>query len=446
MPPQDIIRAMPTPASLPAIPPLKAGLDPLLLDRLMQPADEALEHYMRGVRRGGAFDDPMFVRCGVRRVVGQSDSGRDFLQQYREVFDGTLARATFFDSLHSKHRRDLLARLNTEVVRRGRGDLPDLLARFPELKERPVYAVDGHHVEHATHSPRDAKGDFVSSNVLHVLCLHTGLMLNAASVQGDGIYRHEMPVFRDRIADWLPEPRRGRPGPKPIFVADPAFVDKVFWTLMQIEGTRGAQVITRAKKNMKPIVHDGRRIDRGNPVNEGVIADLLVAFEGACVMRMVWYRDPESGIRYKFLTTVEDLAPGLIALIYLSRWRIEKVFDTAKNKLGETKAWAVGEVAREIHSNFLALTHNLAVLLRRRLETEEGAREEKVERKREEAMEIRETRAKAMGGKVPFIQSLMPVAVQLTAQFIRALRNGIIVGMRWMAAVGVFGTAMKAYL
>ena len=48
--------------------------------------------------------------------------------------------------------------------------------------------------------------------------------------------------------------------------------------------------------------------------------------------------------------------------------------------------------------------------------------------------------------KAAFIQSLMPVAVQLTAQFIRALRNGIIVGMRWLAAVDVFRTAMKAYL
>ena len=428
------------------MPPLKSTLDPLLFDRLMQPADEALKDYIRGVRHGGAFDDPEFVRCGVHRVLGHSDSGRDFLQHYREVFDGSLARATFFDSLHSRHRRDLLARLNAEVVRRGRVQLPDLLAALPGIKGRAVLAVDGHHVEHATHSPRDAKGDFVSSNVLHVLCLRTGLLLNAAAVQGDGVYRHEMPVFRDRIADWLPETRRGRPGPKPIFVADPAFVDKVFWTLMQIEGSRGAQVITRTKKNMKPFIYGTRPIDAENPVNEGVTADLLVGFDGACTMRIVRYRDPESGAEYEFLTTVEDLAPGLIALLYLSRWRIEKVFDTAKNKLGETKAWAVGEMAREIHSDFLALTHNLIVLLRNQLASEEGIREEKVERKREEALTIRAAIARPKGKKVAYIQRLMPVAVQLTAQLIRALRNGIIVGMRWLAAVGQLRVAMKAYL
>ena len=136
---------MPIRPSILAVPTLESGLDPLLLDRLMQPADEALDHSMRDVRRSGAFDDPMFISCGVRRVVSQSDSGRDFLQQFREVFDGTLARATLFDSLHSKRRRDLLARLNTEVVRRGRGELPDILARFPELKGRAIFAVDGHH-------------------------------------------------------------------------------------------------------------------------------------------------------------------------------------------------------------------------------------------------------------------------------------------------------------
>ena len=437
---------MPTLPSSRPMPPSKSAPDPLLLDRLMQPAAEVLGDYVRDVRRGGAFDDPMFVRCGVRRVIGHSDSGRDFLQHFREVADGTLARATFFDSLHSRHRRDLLARLNTEVVRRGRGQLPDLLAPFPELKGRAVLAVDGHHVEHATHSPRDAKGDFVSSNVLHVLCLRTGLLLNAAAVQGDGIHRHELPVFRDRIAGWLPEPRRGRPGPKPIFVGDPAYVDKVLWTQMQIRGTRGAQVITRTKKNMKPIVYAARRIDGGNPVNEGVVADLVVGFDGACTMRVVRYRDPESGTKYEFLTTVEDLPPGLIALIYLSRWRIEKVFDTAKNKLGETKAWAVGETAREIHSNFLALTHNLIVLLRNRLASDEGIREEKVERKRGEAMEIRAARARPKGRKVAYIHGLMPVAVQLTAQLIRALRNGIIAGMRWLAAVHLLRAATKAYL
>ena len=75
----------------------------------------------------------------------------------------------------------------------------------------------------------------------------------------------------------------------------------------------------------------------------------------------------------------------------------------------------------------MTLTHNLIVLLRNRLASDEGIREEKVERKRGEAMEIRAARARPKGRKVAYIHGLMPVAVQLTAQLIRALRNGIIV-------------------
>jgi hypothetical protein len=84
----------------------------------------------------------------------------------------------------------------------------------------------------------------------------------------------------------------------------------------------------------------------------------------------------------------------LISLICLSRWRIEKIFDTGKNKLGKTKAWAVGNVAREIHSSFLALTHNLLDLLTHRLGTQEGVHQAKVEQKRERAMKIRDSVAK----------------------------------------------------
>jgi hypothetical protein len=36
--------------------------------------------------------------------------------------------------------------------------------------------------------------------------------------------------------------------------------------------------------------------------------------------------------------------------------------------------------------------------------------------------------------------------VQLTAQFIRTLRNGIAVGMRWLAALAPLGSSMKSCL
>lgn len=419
--------------------------NPQLLDHLMAPADNILKDYVRGVYRDGALDDFKFTRCGVQRTLGQCASGRDFIQMHRELLSEPLARSTFFDSLHSVRRRRVLSELNTQLVLRAGPGLEDLLAQFPELRDRPVYAVDGHHVAHATHSPADDGGDYVSANNLYVLCMHRGLMVNMGDVQGDGVRHHEMPVFRRCILRWLQHQRGKGRGPKPIFVADPAFVDNTFWEQMST-ARDGLAIITRTKSNMKPTRHLRLQWDRCHPANEGVLEDVVVVFDGGATMRLIRYRDPENGAEYEFLTTVSDLPPGLIALLYLLRWRIEKVFDTGKNKLEETKGWAVGKIAQEIRAHFFALTHNLLVLLRRQLEVTTGMREEKVVAKRREALKQREIKAQESGRQVAVIQRLLPDVVQLTAQFIRTLRNGILVKIRWQAALEPLRATMKAYI
>ncbi len=381
-----------------------AATNPRLLDQLMAPANTILTDFIRGVYRDGALDDFKFTQLGVQRTLGQCASGRDFIQQCREVHGEPLARASFFDSLHSPRRRSVLAELNSQLVRRARSRSDDLLTGFPELKNRPLYAVDGHHLDHAVHSPRDDKAEYVSANNLYVLCLHSGLLCNLGAVQGDGIHRHEMPVFRQQVVAWLAQRGADRLQLRPILVLDPAFVDNQFWTLMMLN-PEGALFITRMKANMKPVIYSARGWDVGLAVNEGVLADLLVGFDNSCTMRLIRYRDPESSMEYEFLTSVTDLSPGLISLIYLLRWRIEKVFDTGKNKLQETKSWAVGKVAQDIRAHFFALTHNLLVLLRRQLELEEGIREETVEQKRREALKQRKRQAALHGRKVASVQS-----------------------------------------
>ena len=208
----------------------------------------------------------------------------------------------------------------------------------------------------------------------------------------------------------------------------------------------GARFITRITANMKPTVYNRYGWDQKKAVNDGVEADLLVGFDGAVLMRMVRYRDPETGTVYEFLTSVKDLAPGLIAMLYLARWRIEKVFDTTKNKLEETKSWAVGEVAQEIRAHLVALSHNLMVLLRRQLDRAHGIREEKVEQKRKVQTLQRKVRAAAAGRKIAAAHKLLPTVVQLTAQFIRALRNGILMEMPWTPALELLRAATKSYL
>ncbi len=52
----------------------------------------------------------------------------------------------------------------------------------------------------------------------------------------------------------------------------------------------------------------------------------------------------------------------------------------------------------------------------------------------------------ALGRTVAAVQKFLPVAIQLTAQFIRTLRNGILLGMRWARALELLRAATKSYL
>jgi hypothetical protein len=54
---------------------------------------------------------------------------------------------------------------------------------------------------------------------------------------------------------------------------------------------------------------------------------------------------------------------------------------------------------------------------------------------RAKALLKHETKAQESGNKVSAIHPVVPVVVQLTAQFIRTLRNGIVHRLRWPAAL-----------
>ena len=60
--------------------------------------------YVRSKRAAGTLTDKRFVRLGINRVLQNNNSGRDYLQKLKECTDDPLARATFFDALHSSRR------------------------------------------------------------------------------------------------------------------------------------------------------------------------------------------------------------------------------------------------------------------------------------------------------------------------------------------------------
>ena len=430
----------------------RAGMnDPLLMDQLLTPLQEVITDYTRQGRVCPGISDEDFARLGVWRTLSQARSGRDFLQQQREVFDTPLQRSSFFDTLHSARRQRFLAEASAQVYARGRqrqrNQGADLLAAFPELKARSVWAVDGHKIEHACHALRDAQGRQVAPSTLYVLCLHSGLLCHLATVQGDGEYHHEMPVFRAALPEFLQRelPGRGRTR-RALIIVDPAYVDHAFWSQQRQMRAAGALMIMRAKGDGAPLKVQPRALNDRDPVNLGVEADALVTFAGGAVLRRVRYTDPESGVRYEFLTTDLDLRPGVIAWLYLLRWRIEKVFDTAKNKLEESKAWASGEVARQIQGHFLALCHNLLVLFRGWLDEHFGIREEKLVRRRLEQLDRREQVAEAQGARLHPLHRRMPTIVQLSVQFIRSLRNQIMAHLSFQQALPQIRAMLVAYV
>ena len=408
--------------------------DQPLHESFFEPALRLLRDYCRHRRDTPGLSDEQFVRCGLERVLGQCDSGRDFLQSQQDGGEA-LARATWFDALHSARRATLIAELATRSYEvfdqflRPR----DWLGAFPELAGRAVWAVDGHHLAHAGHAQRDAKGELVSVGLLYGLCLHSGLQRALVPFQGDGVRRHEWPVFQQHLPRWLAQDRGTE---IPIVVGDPAYLDVLYWAEQKRQ--RRAAIITREKENMKPTVIAQHPFDPQDPVNRGVEADELAGYTHAYLRRIV-YCDPATGERFVFLTTVQNLRPGLIALLYLLRWKIEKAFDVLKNKLHQQKAWANGAIAAHTQAHFCALTHNLLTILLATLE-QAGIHEQKTARQ-----QTARRNARSAAHRVP-AQEMVRHASQLTCQFIRALRHCLRYPTPWRDALPLFQRRLAAYL
>jgi hypothetical protein len=102
---------------------------------------------------------------GLSRVLSNVKSGREFLQEQMEVAGEKTTRQTIFDALHSARRLNFIRDCSEQFARiaqwLGGESMPDQLVDFPELDDWNVYAVDGHCIEHASHSSRSEKGTFI---------------------------------------------------------------------------------------------------------------------------------------------------------------------------------------------------------------------------------------------------------------------------------------------
>jgi len=398
----------------------------------------------RSTRQCPELEDRDFLFEGVVRVLGAYDSGRAWLQHQREQARAHTARSTAFDALNSQRRHTTVTEATEALQRRLVRELAaagvDHLADFPELADWNVLAADGHAVEHAAHAAHDERGRHVPDAGLYTLDLRTGLSAFLKPVAGNGHHAHEWPAFKASV-------RHLRSALRTLWIVDRAFIDNGGWDRLR---RQGIYQITRLKENMYPVEELALKFDRTDPVNTGVRRFARVRFHGvAGFFLLVDFRDPETGQRYQFLSSLpETFRPGLIAWLYLLRWKIEKLYDTFKNKLHQTKAWANSAAAAAIRPLFISMTYNLLLWLQHRLRVDFGIADEKVARKFDVHLTERTEAALAADRAVhPLHAATLPHRMaQMTAQFIRCVANHLFVPKPFRSILPAFREAQLVYL
>lgn len=429
---------------------LKQLQDGEVVEAFMRPLREAAQDWCRDLQYHEGVDDMAFLELGVSRVLKANESGRDFLQYGHDRLDLGIQRSAFFDLFRSNRRLQVLKSAAGGLYRDASRRLDvDLLAEFPELKGIEVLAGDGHLIQAAAHAARDTKGRKVAPNAIHLLNIRNGLMFFLAPVKGDGSHAHELPAFRHHLPAFLQSNAAGRKALREtVMLLDMAYTDTAWWSTMKYAKESGARIVIPAKSNVETIALNDVHFDRDAEVNLGVVSFELVAFNhpDSSTMHKVVYRDPETGQLFTFLTTAMDLAPGLVALLYLLRWRIEKVFDVFKNKLHEQKAWGNGSICQQVQAHFACMTHNLILLFEAGLKSDFGIEPLKLHKKREQALKNREKKAAERGGSVNPLLYRIRIPTQFSCQLIRSLRNAIDARKRLREHLPVFRNIMEAYI
>ena len=136
----------------------------------------------------------------------------------------------------------------------------------------------------------------------------------------------------------------------------------------------------------------------------------------------------------------------MIVHLYRLRWNIEKVFDQFKNKLYETKAWVSSDEGKEIQAQLIALTHNLLLVFNGKLKAQEAIVDCKVEAKFEKRYAQREKQAARRGATLSPLLKELRRATQLSAQFLRWLRNHLSKQASYSQSVRALRPLMEAYL
>jgi Transposase DDE domain/Domain of unknown function (DUF4372) len=121
--------------------------------------------------------------------------------------------------------------------------------------------------------------------------------------------------------------------PGDLLLLDRGYVDFVWlYSLHQ----RGVGFVTRLQKNIRYQVVQSNPVSPDSPVLADEIVQLNTYYSRGRYpqpLRLVHYRDPETGKKYVFMTNLPDLPALAVADLYRQRWQIENFFRWIKQNL-----------------------------------------------------------------------------------------------------------------
>lgn len=393
-----------------------------------------------------AVPDSEWIHAGLERVAGDQRSGCEFIQQ-RVLRDIThLKKSNYFESCKSTRRYRHLngiceaflyhhsqASLKENNLFEGLDRVNKLLADFH------IYAGDGHFHAASSHDSRDDRDTKNAIGHLYALNLRNQ-DLSHLRLGSDGTCKKPHDMGQLKKLDIAQLRQGARKGQKVLYIWDRAGIDFQQWHAWK--HNNAIYFISRTKENMRlrqPLPLD---YDRDDPVNAGVLADEHVSHSGGATIRRVTFRSPETGEAMEFLTDLGGtIPPGVVAQLYYMRWRIEKSFDEIKNKLHETKAWAMSPTAKRMQAVFIVLAYNLAHRLHEMAQPEEDDRSDPPEHldkanhdKREKRLAELTVRTNARGDGMPLLRKIYQRPSQLSVKFYRWLRKHIYDQASWREA------------
>jgi len=405
-----------------------------VFEKWIQPL-AGLVQQCRFKRKCNVLPDQEWIETGLLRVLSQESSGRAFLQKLFHSERPILKRSHFFETLKSRRRLRLceeVSRLLYEIAKSSNRQA-DPFKSFSALDGYDIYAGDGHYHAAAVHDVIKSGKKYPTQ---HFYCAdlrsHALNQLTLADTTSRHRKReHDLHALkRLDIATLRQEAPKGR---KVIYVWDRASIDFLQWRKWKQAG--GVYFISREKKNQAFLIMADLDYDRKDPVNAGVRSYELVGCCAGIAMHRVVYKCPLTKETYRFITSLTNVPPGLIAYLYKTRWDLEKIFDEVKNKLAEKKAWATSFTAKNMQAQFICMAHNLMLILEQSLR-KEGIENKVEDNRRKKRLNRALSCITTSREKLPVFLKTPKRPTQRPLKFIRWLRHNLYANTSWVEAVG----------